>query len=200
MKAISIGLCYAFVSLIFFSCQKDVSDIPDSDISILGNWKFVSMDVSTNSTVESTDALGSLKTITTSNYITENNTGNVTIDASKMSISNVSYSVNTIAEGYIYTDGSLTDSIEAPLQYNAPATSGVYNYRMIGSDSIYFDSGSFFMNGATQQSLPGGAKLKMQGDTLYLIQSSAQTKTLDTLGATIVSNLQAKASIKLLRQ
>ncbi|HXL56095.1 MAG TPA: hypothetical protein VN958_07555, partial [Chitinophagaceae bacterium] len=92
MKAISIGLCCAFVSLFFFSCQKDVSGVPDSDINILGNWKFVSMDVSTNSTIEYTDALGSLKTITTSNYTTENNTGNVKIDASTMSLTNVSYS------------------------------------------------------------------------------------------------------------
>ncbi len=201
MKKIITGLCTVFVSLTFFSCQKDVSDNPSSgQVDILGNWKFISMDVKTKSIAEANDGSESLKTVTTTDYITANNTGSITIDASKMSSSNLSYYINTTGSSYIYENGSLTDSLIFPFQFTAPATSSIANYRLVGTDSVYFESGSMFMNGVTQPTQSSGAKLKFEGDMLYLIQSIAQSKTENIQGTTVISNVQASVTVGLQRQ
>jgi hypothetical protein len=131
------------------------------------------------------------KTITQSNYTTGNNTGTVTLDASTMTTSNLSYSVSTVAKAYTYQNNVLTDSLEAPFNFTAPPSSSNISYRFVGGDSIYFDHGSVFMNGVTQASTLGGAKIKMEGAILYLTQLVHQIVSQNVSGVTIKTDESA---------
>ena len=101
MKKIFFALLVIFTTLFFVSCQKS-TDSPSSPADIKGTWTFVSMSATTNTTAEATQSGESNKSVTTSSYTTENNTGTMTIDASTMTSNNISYTVNTTAKAYMY--------------------------------------------------------------------------------------------------
>jgi hypothetical protein len=197
MKKIFI-LLSGIATTFLFSCQKE-SDTP-SVTAINGTWSFISMDATTNAIAETTQGSETDKTITQSNYTTENNSGTVTIEASTMTTNNLSYSVNAIAKAYTYQNNVLIDSLEAPFNFTAPPSSSSISYRFVGSDSIYFDQGSVFMNGATQASTPGGAKIKVEGDILYLTQSAHQIITKNVSGVAIKTDENVTIVIKLKKQ
>ena len=197
MKKIII-LLVGIVSTFIISCKKD-SDSP-SATAINGTWTFISMTANTSSTVEATEGSETDKTITKSNYTTEDNSGTITFDASTMTTDKVSYSVNTIAKGYTYLNNVFVDSMEAPFNFVMPPSSSTITYKMVGTDSIYFDQGSVFMSGATQSTAPGGGKIKMEGDILYLTQSGRQTIVQNVPGMTIKTDEGGTVVIKLKKQ
>jgi len=158
------------------------------------------MDATTNASASTTQSGETDKTVTQTNYTTENNTGTVTIDASTMTTSNLAYSVNTTANSYFYTNDVLTDSLGVPFNFDAPASSGNMSYHFVGSDSIYFDQGTVFMNGVTQNTAPSGCRVKLQGDMLYLTQTIHQVVQQEVSGVTITSDESGTITINLKRQ
>ncbi len=199
MKISVIALSAIIVSFAFVSCHKD-TDQPASTNDITGTWKFISIKAKTTNTQEVSDGPDVLKTITSSEYTTEKNSGTLTFDGSKMSTNNLSYSINTISKSSIYENGTLTDTFSLPVQFTAPASSGSATYKKIGADSIYVESGSVLNSGVTPNTQGGGAKLKLENDKLYLIQSGVQSTTETDQGATATSTLQGTFTITLQRQ
>ncbi len=102
--------------LFFVSCQKEISDVqaPANQNNLLGNYKFISMEANTRATQELTLGGDVEKTITVSHYITNDNTGTVTFDATSFISKDLAYSIDAVAKGYIYTNGTLVDSVELP--------------------------------------------------------------------------------------
>jgi len=187
------------ITLFLFSCNKD-SDTPSSTDDIKGTWAFVSMDANTTSIAESSQGAQTQKIVTNSSYTTQNNAGTVTIDASTMKTNNLSYSVNTTAKSYIYQNNVLTDSLETPLNFTAPSSSGGVMYKYVSSDSIYFDGGTLFMNGVTQNTTPGGARIKLNGDTLYMTQYVHEVTDHSVSDVIVKSDNASTLVIKLKRQ
>jgi uncharacterized membrane protein len=186
------------ITLFLLSCNKD-SDTPTT-IDIKGNWTFISMDANTTAIVESSQGAQTQKTITYSSYTTQNNTGTITTDASTMKANHLSYSVNTTAKSYVYQNNVLTDSLETPFGFAAPPSSSGVPYKYVSSDSIYFEGGTLFMNGVTQNITPGGAKLKLNGDTLYMTQYVHEAIDHSVSGVTVKSDNSSTSVIKLKRQ
>lgn len=147
----------------------DPSSVGKSEV---GTWTFVEMHAITYSSVEMNDGFNNLKTATISDYTTQNNTGTIKFDGSTMTSTGLSYSLNTTAKTYMYTDNVLEDSMEIPFAYSLPAgTASSGTYKKIGSDSLYVQSGVFTgidPNGGTTQGLPSGYKLKWDGDKMYM--------------------------------
>lgn len=117
-----------------------------------------------------------------------------------MATNNVSYSINTIAKTSIYQNGTLTDTSLLPVQITAPPVSGSASYKKIGADSIYVESGFVLNSGVTQDTKGGGAKIKLENDKLYLIQSGVHSATETDQGVTATSTLQGTFTITLQRQ
>jgi hypothetical protein len=143
----------------------------------VGTWKFLSMRGITSSIVEFNDGVDNIKSVTLSDYTTINNTGTLKFDGSTMTSNGIGYSVDFIAKGYFYTNGTLDDSLEVPFSFTAPPTSATASYKKIGSDSIYVQSGMFTTgSGGTSQSSAGGYKLKFDGDKMTMTGVVSQSK------------------------
>lgn len=104
-------------------------------------------------------------------------TGTVTIAAGKITSSNIGYSINTISKATLYENGILIDSFDIPYQVTLPPSNSVSTYTKIGTDSLYFQSGSMFMGGATLSSKPAGMKLSMQNGLLQFTGAVRETST-----------------------
>ena len=198
MNRIISASLICFASILFISCQKANSNPAAKDIT--GTYTFVSMDVTTESSEEYTDASGNQKTVTTSAYTTEDNTGTVTIDATTMTTTNIAYSVNTTIKTDFYMNGTLVNRFELPFTYTAPASSSTGTYHTIKADSIYFEGGTVFMSGAFQQSIPCGAKVEVSGNMLYLTASLSQTTNEVIGGINNIINVNATSRVKLQKQ
>ena len=199
MKKFLLVSSTILITVLFLSCQKN-SGSPSSTNAIIGTWNFVSMNATTNAILESTQGAQTQKTITTSSYTTQNNTGTVIIDASTMKTNNLSYSVNTTAKSYVYQNDVLTDSLESPFSFTAPVSSSGVTYKYVSSDSIYFNNGTLFMNGVTQGTTPGGARIKSEGDMLYITQYVHETADHSVTGVTVTSDNSGTLVIALKRQ
>jgi len=203
----------SLVTLLFVSCQKEMSlDTLNSppaggpgggggSTSLIGNWKFLELIANTESSVEATDGTDTEKAITVSSYKTINNKGTMNFDATKVVSTGVGYDINDTAFTHLYVNGVLLDSIDFPFTFAVPPSSGQSNYKVIGTDSIYFEN-SFVSVPSTdpQASQGGGGRFKIEGNilTLTIISSSTQTET--DQGVTTVTKAKVSGVIRMQRQ
>jgi hypothetical protein len=189
------------LSFVIVSCQKDI-DNTAAAADITGTWNFISIDAKTSNTQQTADETDVFKTITVNDYVTEKNSGTIIFDGAKMTANNLLYSINTLAKSSIYENGTLTDTVSEQINFTVPSLSGAAPYKKISADSLYFESGSFFTSGSTSQSTqkPGGVKLKLENDKLYLIQSAMQSATETNDGAITTSDFKGTIIINLQRQ
>lgn len=214
-------LLTALFSLFFFSCQKEIESGNNSNTGgsggsstgntggsntgsnagdINGTWKFINFHAKTNVANEVSAAGVTMRTVTLSDYTTENNTGTITFTDQNMSYDNLSYSINTRARATMYQDGVLVDTFSMPMLATIPPTKGQANITKVGSDSLTFQNGSFMMNGVSQTANSGGAKLRRDGDKLYMTQRVNQTENTIVQGQTAKSTQQAEVVITLQKQ
>ncbi|TDH21333.1 hypothetical protein EXU57_20575 [Segetibacter sp. 3557_3] len=185
MKKTFTPFIAAVLSLTIFACQKGIdgtvqngtgttTTIP-SNAGLIGTWKLVSLEVQTKSSNQVISGADINKTVTTTNYITDNNTGSISFSPTIATTSNISYSVNTMANALMYENGVFLDSFSMPFQFNVPPASSSISYQRIGSDSLHFQSGFSLMNNTTQATQPAGAKMKLDKNRLYITQTVNQT-------------------------
>ncbi len=187
-------LLISCVVIFLASCQKEISielgnqgnggtggnggGAGGSNNSIIGNWNFVGMEAHTSSSVSITAAGEQLKTITTSDYITENNAGTVQITASQFITNGMAYSIDTTMNVKTYINGVLFDDMDMPFVASAPSSSGTSPYTRINNDSLTV-TGAFGVpdpSGSIPTG-PVGIRLGWSGDTLLLKVSSSFTQT-----------------------
>ena len=188
MKRI-FGFCLAIASISFASCNKENSEPPGSNIQ--GNWTVISMHIKTNSIIEVINGNDDIKSVTTSEYDTKDNTGDVVIDADKMSYTNLAYTMDAVAHSTQYENGTESGTNDFPLTATITAQSGSAPYEIIGADSIYFSQGFFVSGNNSQDTKPGGGKIRLEGDKLYLTQSVHETSTDDNQGAAMTNTADA---------
>ena len=193
MKKLPFALSVIIVSTLFVSCQKEVvSDIQGGAFS--GTYKFISMQVNSISTVQADFGVEVEKTVTISHYLSKDNSGTIKFEGSRLTSTDLSYSIDTIIKVYSYLDDVLYDSLDMTFQFSVPPSSATAPYKMIGSDSLYLSSGSMFMGDTTQQTVPVGYKIRTEGDKLYMTYKHNSTSTQDTQGITIVSTSEGSAT------
>jgi hypothetical protein len=199
MKRIIAASGFILLTALFVSCKKD-GDKPAATAELTGSWNFISLDVQGTSTEEFNDGSADQKTVTTSIYTTENNTGNLFIDASSMSSNNISYSINTTSSSDYYVNGMFIKSFEVPFSFSAPPSNGSCTYKIINADSIYFENGNVFLSGVSQATIPCGAKLKREGNTLFMTVNLSQSDIQVISGINIQNTVTAVTRIKLQKQ
>jgi hypothetical protein len=189
MRKLTPYVIIGCVLLVLVSCSKEKSiDTPENTPGSgngnavgkteKGTWKFVSMRGITLETIEFSQFGDAKKLVSTSDYTSTNNTGTVKFDGSTMSGIGLTYSIDGVAKTYIYTNGTLDDSLELPFGAIVPPTNSTANYKKIGSDSIYVQSGAFTNvgTGGTTQASSGGYKLAWDGDKMTMTAKATLSK------------------------
>jgi hypothetical protein len=168
------------------ACQKEssteLSPGGTSGGSITGTWKLLQMEAKTTATaILSIPSVGTIKTVTVSDYTTTDNEGVLKIDERKMDGVGLAYSLNTVVKAYTYEDNVLTDSIEAPMSFTLPPTNYSAAYTKVGADSIRIEAGGVMdiQGSGSVAAQPGGFKFKVEGNKLVLstVYSDSQTET-----------------------
>lgn len=164
-----------------------------SNGSETGIWKFASMHVITSETAEFSMLGVASKVVTTSDYITDNNSGTVKFDGTNMFTTDVAFSVNTTAKMVMYANGVQSASQDMPFSATMPPNSATAAYKKIGTDSLYFQSGvmtGLSSNGSVETK-PAGYKLKWDGDKMYMTLNYSEITTED-----IGNGVMAKTTTK----
>jgi hypothetical protein len=193
MSSSTRTLALLLLATTVFSCQKEITfDDPgnnggSNNIAITGDWDFVNLQASTKSVVEVNESGMSLRSVTTSAYLTKNNTGTVTFTASQVQFNNVGYDIDTVMRVQTFLNGAIFDDSVLPFIFSYPPASNSGGYTRNGADSITFASGFAGApanpSGAADPD-PVGARLKMSGDTLLLLFNSAYAVPVTQNGVT----------------
>lgn len=162
-SAVACTLIILIVSIV--SCQKEIEiegfGPANIDSALIGKWKFVSMSVSSEVTDELNDGTESVKTITSSDYVTTNNKGSVIIDSKTMTVKDLSYDLETIVTVDYYSNNAYVETFLVPLTYSIPTSNYSSNYKRIGTDSLNFPGGALIMAEGETTGIdfaPGGYK------------------------------------------
>jgi len=197
--------------VILASCQKEVSfngpvnpgsgggGSGNNTNNIVGDYDFVGMLAHTVSTVRVNQAGQDVKTVTVSDYNTENNTGTVKITANQMISTGVGYSIDTMMNAKTYVNGLLLDDSDFPFQVTMPATSSSSTYVRNSSDSITVTGPLGFPDpSGNTPTGSAGSKLSWHGDTLFMKVSTTFTQTINQGGipATFTGTVNGTSKLK----
>lgn len=208
MKSLVTLLSLFAFSFIFFSCQKELSLEPSApggndNTSLTGNWKFDSLIASMEAATALTENGVPAKIVAKYKDTTENNAGTVTITSGSINASGLSYDFSAVATVDTYLAGIPVDSESAPFELAVPTYSANSNYKQIGTDSLYFPQGLFFVvpdptGIIPQSSSPAGAKYKITGNSLAIMFSLTQDTTITQSGitATITTKVNGVANFE----
>ena len=166
-----------FVLLMVGACKKSNSGSSNTPNPLTGTWNFV--DLSSNGNLTATESgLISAKLIDITDFTTIDNSGTITFTADSMAGSGIGYTIDTTYTTYTYIEGSAGDTVTTPYTTTISPTSSSTSYQLIGSDSIYFGSGTPFAVSlyAGDTIKIEGAHFSISGNTLTL------TSTIDQAG------------------
>ena len=208
MRNLKYSLFLALLSaFILTSCQKEISMEQftgsgggGSNANLIGNWKFINLDAKTKSTVEVNDGVDVLKTISLTDYITTDNGGSLKIDASKITSTDLTYTINTTVKGSVYENGTLINTLDFPFTFTLPPSSSTTTYTVVGADSLLFAASFITIGGNTVPSKPSGAKFKIVGDILTLTTAAVDMTTQTVFGFTQTTKNEVNAIATYKRQ
>jgi len=191
-------LLLSSILIIPVSCNKDQTN-PGSN-AIQGTYKLKSISAKTNSTITGTDGE---KEITVSDYTTINNAGTIVIDGSKFLATGLSYEVNSTTTASFYQDNQFIDSFSMPFNVIIPSTNSTAPYKLVGTDSIYFQNGSLTSgiagNGSSQSGANGG-RYTLSGNLLTIKQNASKDSTFQDSGVTFHMVETALATVVMEKQ
>ena len=180
------------------SCKKDKTSATTSGIE--GTYKFKSFSAQTQSSIAGN--LGD-KIVTLSDYTTTNNGGTLTFANNTVTVTGLTYSVNTQAEFYEYYNNSLLDSASYPFNFTLPASNSTAQYQLVGTDSIYFPNGGITTisdGSGTYQGKAGGGRYSINGNVLTIIQHPVKDSSFTDSGESYLLHESATGSMELEKQ
>ena len=187
MRNIRATLPLLLLAFVLFSCQKELSfeksSSDNNSPSILGNWKFIELNVAvkSGSTFNNGGVPGRMEA--TYAATTQNNTGVLTVTADKMKTTDLGYTMVADVKSIVFIGGDSLPHQNDHFEFTLPPGSASSDYQQVGSDSLYFPNGSIFdipdTNGQPPPgaSDPSGARFTITGDTLIL-QSAVNKSTI----------------------
>jgi hypothetical protein len=196
--------------LFFTACQKEVNYANNdnstntggtgSSDDIVGDYDFVGLSAHTLSTVTVTELGQEVKTVTVSDYATQNNTGTIKITSTQFINSGLGYSIDTTMNAKTYQDNVLFDDSDFPFVVTVPSSNSTSPYSRITADSITV-TGALGVapdpSGSTPTG-PVGVKLSWSGDTLlmHVNTSFTQSVTQGGIPGTIVGSVNGITKLK----
>ena len=165
-------LCLSF-GLVIVSCKKSSGPSTPSN-AVSGTYTFVNMNVQSQ---ETQDEAGGIVAVALANYITQNNTGTITLTTDSMAVSGVGYAVDTTVITNFYLSGTLYAADTTSFTATVPATSTTQSNTLVSNDSLYFPNGGLIPAGLTSSGTGQGARFVKTGDTLTLYTSASDTSS-----------------------
>jgi hypothetical protein len=168
------------------ACKKSNSGSSSSTNPLAGGtWNFV--DLSSNANLTATESgLISGKIVDLTDFTTIDNSGTISFTADSMSGSGIGYTIDTTYTTYTYV-GSTNDTVTTPYTTTIAPTSSSTSYQLIGSDSIYFGSGTPF-----SVSLYAGDTVKIEGVHFSISGNTLTlTSTIDQAGSVTYEGITA---------
>ena len=213
LKVIPILLLVAFIS----SCGKEQSidsgsgtgngngsGTPASGASIQGNWKLISTSGTTGtSTIDNTSGT-EMKAEILLRYTSKNPVGIYTITSSLFKGVGVGYDYDGRLFIRQYENNVLQIEDSTDINMNIPPSSSESKYKLIGTDSIYFEAGAL-----TGPSAPGstpvattpvGCKYKLEGKRLTFFMKMSMPQIITQNGITLKITQSADVNIVLEKQ
>jgi hypothetical protein len=182
MKFLKFFLIAAMGGLLY-SCQKEANfedagsggsgttNPGNTNQSITSDYDFVGVSAQTKTTVTVSDPQGQLKTVTTSNYTSANNSGTAKFTSNQMIYTNIAYSINMTAHVQLYLAGLLVNQSDIPIDIPPAPISGTEDFVKNTNDSLTFPRPIFVASNPYSSTLtpaPMGARISWLGDTLQL--------------------------------
>ena len=190
MKTFVNFILFTIISIILFSCQKELSidnSLPGNDngssnggnsgnTSIIGDWNFIAADIDVSVAGQAAGtAQGTVKFTNAFKTTTINSTSSLKLTATDFQSTNLSYSISTNMQVSTVVSGISTPPQMVPVNSDMPASSSSGKYRQIGNDSLYFPDGTFISipeaSGDIPSSVsggPDGARFSIVSDTLKI--------------------------------
>jgi len=191
-------LSAVFVILMMGACKKSNSGTSSSINPLAGGtWNFV--DLSSNAKLTATESgIISATVIDVTDFTTIDNSGTITFTADSMAGSGIGYTIDTTYTTYTYV-GPQGDTVTSPFTTTISPTSSSTSYQLIGSDSIYFGSGTPFSVSlyAGDTVKIEGAHFSISGNTLTLtsIINQAGNVTYNSITAPSVTQINSTITL-----
>jgi hypothetical protein len=192
-------LSAVFVILMMGACKKSNNGSSGSTNPLTGTtWNFVDLTSNAQLTATVSEGLfsGTVEDVTA--FTTIDNSGTITFTADSMAGSGIGYTIDTTYTTYTYAAGS-GDTVTTPFTTTISPTSSSTSYQLIGSDSIYFGSGTPFSVSlyAGDTVKIEGAHFSISGNTLTLTSTINQAGNVTYNSITAPSVTQIKSTITL---
>lgn len=174
MKKIALFSIFS-VSLLTFSCKKEDSTAGNNAGVLKGSWKFLTMKAKTKGTTTYDFGGLNMSAIVTTDYTTTNGVGVFTFGDGTATAQGIGYSLDTYEFIATYENGQLADTTSMPVSFTMPPTNSSGQYKVIGSDSLYFPAGGIISGdvpgGSDVTTIASGYKFTIAGDTLLTMTS-----------------------------
>jgi len=210
LRALKYLFVFCAISAVILACQKevdfqDISNNPPAGgggpagNNITGTWNFVGMVASTESSLVAGSGSAEEKAVTSYGFISQNNKGTITIDATKFTTNGIAYSIDTVVTTELYLGGVFIDKFDLDFVFDMPPSSASVPYKLVGTDSVYFSSGflSLDPSAGPTATAPGGSRISWSGDTLILKTVAVENRTEPLNGATATISDKISQIVKL---
>lgn len=182
--------------LILSSCKKD-SSASNSQDNLQGSWKLVSISGVSEVTDNYQEFGSTYKDIATYTYSSTSVSGTYEITATNFNGQGIAYTTTGTIAFKGYEDGALYMNFTQSSPATIPASNSTSVYKKVGTDSLYFSSGSLIniSSGTSSPVTPGGLKYKLEGNKLTINTGGSEKSTVSQNGVTVNRTLNATATI-----
>ncbi len=191
------------LAMVLFSCaEESIEPEPVTPASgLTGEYDFVSVSIDAITTSENSQDGLTMKTVSKVVYTSKNNRGTYSFDGKNVIGTDVAYSVDTTLKTLFYTGDPDPIEVDMPFIVDLPPYSSAGTYRVIGTDSLFFEGG--FISGPVSAgspqmaSPPSGGKFYFTGDILTLTARVDHSKTVTEMGMTVYTSTHGNTTVKL---
>ncbi|MBI2730389.1 MAG: hypothetical protein HYX40_06520 [Sphingobacteriales bacterium] len=202
MKTILIRTILFFIVVsAMIACQKEASseiiENANNGNKLTGTWKFGSLSASTRVEESASDSTDTEKIISTSDYTSANNKGTVAFTTTDFTGTAISYDINGIVKAEDYINNVLEDTFSMPFNFSLPPTNSNGKYKLVGTDSLYFQGGFITIGLDSMDSKPVGFKYTLSGNKLTMKGKYINAYTEDDNGITVYIKQAADITVVL---
>ena len=213
-KVIKPVILICAIVVFLSSCQKEVSlqnqtgQQPGggtNNTAITGDWNFVGSNAKTYVALSLSESGQDFKTITTSDYNTENNVGTLKVTDKQFIFKGISHTVDDVANSKTYINGLLIDNTDAPFNATYPVTDQTMDYIRNNNDSLTFINAFALLPDPSGGSTPVpagpvGAKISLASDTLTVITYYTAKETITQAGIPATFEVKMEGTMKFKRK
>ena len=207
MKILKSVTVLTLTVFLFTSCTKEESidtggvGPSGSGTGIQGTWKLISISGTTGASTVENDAGVEMKAEILLRFASQNPVGVYNITSSLFKGVGVGYDYNGMLFMREYENNVLQFEDSTDMNLNIPPSNAETKYKLIGSDSIYFEAGGIVTPtapGSTPGTTSGtGCKYKLEGNRLTFIMKASFPQLMTQNGITLMVTQIADVSIVL---